>query len=110
MPNTEKILEDKKDHIAYSPEVNLIRPILAKYMNEWSADMLGELAKIFTESVAQALAEDRERIMREITREIFRAYDIHSFLINIDGTQYLNAEMLFHILASQDKLTINNDI
>jgi len=62
MTNTEKILEDKKDHIAYSPEVNLIRPILAKYMNEWSADMLGELAKILTESIAQALAEERKRV------------------------------------------------
>ena len=70
MTNTEKILEDKKDHIAYSPEVNLIRPILAKYMNEWSADMLGELAKILTESIAQALAEERERVSGYIENAI----------------------------------------
>jgi len=65
MTNIEKRLENKNEHIAYSSEVNLIRPILAKYMNEWSANMLGELAQVITESKQQAVAEERERAYEE---------------------------------------------
>lgn len=39
---------ENKKHVAYSTEVNQIRPILVKYFNEYSADLLADLSDLLT--------------------------------------------------------------
>jgi hypothetical protein len=39
---------EEKKHVAYSPEVNQIRPILVKYFNEYPADLLADLSELLT--------------------------------------------------------------
>ena len=108
MTNTEKRLEEKNEHIAYSPEVNLIRPILAKYMNEWSADMLGELAKILNKSITQAIVEERERVVKEIEKYMSYCVDLqnkaiangNAITVETWGDRWVGAK---RILSSLDK-------
>ena len=54
--------EIKHEPIAYSPSVNVIRPILAKHMNEWSNEMLCELAN----EIDLAVSKERERILERL--------------------------------------------
>ncbi len=50
--------------IAYSPEVNLVRPILVKYLNEWENAMVVDLASL--------LSQEKERWMEEIKKAYTR--------------------------------------
>ena len=37
-----------KDRVAFSPEITQVRAVLAKHMNEYSADLLADLAQLLT--------------------------------------------------------------
>ena len=51
-PETQSVSVEE-NAVAYSPTVNIIRPILANHLNEWSSKMLMELADaLHTHSLA----------------------------------------------------------
>jgi len=67
------------------------------------ADHKGSIKSFLAETITQARAEERKRVVMEMRHIIFRTDDKHSFLKNINGTQYLNKNILFQILFSTDK-------
>lgn len=51
---------------AYSPETTKIDLILVKYMNEYSNDMLVELANELRQIRQEAIKEERERFIKSL--------------------------------------------
>lgn len=49
----------REGHIAYSPEICEIRTILAKYLPEYKADLLGELADLLSFAQQELLEKFR---------------------------------------------------
>jgi len=97
MTSTDKILEEFDDLPIFS--VPIIEGVAS--VRTFVVDV--QIVKAFLATkINQAIAEERARLVGEIKHEIFCAYGIHSFLTNINDTQYLNEDMLFQILSSLD--------
>lgn len=47
--------KSNEGHIAYSPEINAVRAVLVKYLNEYPADLLADLAQLLAQKDKEVL-------------------------------------------------------
>ena len=66
---TSSIITEEKGAVAYSPTINLVRPILAKYLSEWQSPMLMELAELLSSEIKLAV-EKREGEVEGMKKEV----------------------------------------
>jgi len=100
----EKAFDEMLSHFKEFSEINNSNTAVNNMRRKTNTQLEMEL-KGFSVFYTNKFLENREqeiikRVVEELEDKIFCAYDTHSFLKNIDGTQYLNENMLFDLLSS----------